>query len=235
MWNNFDEPGRWTHDISNAELGAWVRLLSLGSKAEKKGVICIPGGIGYTTDQICRLLKSDKGILDKWEAQGAIKTENGIIYIENWKDYQSEYDRQKGYRKGYNTKLQDEVTPKVTEREVRSKKLRSKELEKEKTKDTRVKVLIDYFFAKHLSERKTKIVISGGKDGDIFKELLKTWSEEELKIKIDQFMIYSDPWMTDKPYSVGMFKSQFNKLGLIETPGEKRFFSLNVTKTGEQK
>ncbi len=61
---------------------------------------------------------------------------------------------------------------------------------------------------------KSKIIkpVNGGKDGNTIKTLLKTFTEEEFKTKIDLFMIYDDPWMSDKPYDIGMFKSQINKL-----------------------
>jgi 5-methylcytosine-specific restriction endonuclease McrA len=44
------------------------------------------------------VIKTEKDYLKKWKEQGAIKIENGVISIEKWSSYQSEYNRQKPHR-----------------------------------------------------------------------------------------------------------------------------------------
>lgn len=86
----------------------------------------------------------------------------------------------------------------------------------EKKKDTRIKILMDYFFNKHLEVRKTKVSINGGKDGNIFEELLKNFTEDEIKDRINKFMVYSDDWMIKNqiPYTIGQFKVAFDKVAV---------------------
>ena len=137
MFVNFDDPERWTSKADNEELGAWVRLLRLASISPVKGKIEIADGIPYTPEQLKKVIKSEKDYLKKWEIQGAIKQENGVIIIEKWGSYQSEYERQKPYRQ--------ELLPKVTnesysesdpvEERRKNKEERSKKKEEIKNKD----------------------------------------------------------------------------------------------------
>jgi hypothetical protein len=80
--------------------------------------------------------------------------------------------------------------------------------------DTRVKSLIDFFFKAHTDWGRGKVQIDGGKDGNIFKTLLETWTEDELKNKIMAFMKYEDDWMIENnvKHTVGYFKTAINKL-----------------------
>lgn len=216
VFDNFDDPKFWTSKIDNDELGAWLRLLAIASKSTPKGSIQPLPGLKMTDEQTNGLIKTEKDYLKKWEKQGSIKTENGIIYIANWGIYQNEQDRKDRYKDTLNRP--PKKTPKKTHKDRDVDVYLDLDVEQKQIpcespkKDSRIKVLIDYFFIKHLEVKKSKIAINGGKDGDIFKDLLTTFTLDEIKAKIDMFMAYNDPWMHDKPYSIGMFKSQFNKL-----------------------
>lgn len=244
MYDNFDalsEDGKfkfWTGEISNDELGAWLRLLGMASRSAVKGVICIDGGIAYSPEQIKQVIKTDKNYIEKWEKQGAIKTIKGVIYIENWKYYQTEQERKDGYKK-LNSPLNSppkktlkkpridvdvdvDLDVKEYNQSITDKKNKSVGI---KPADPRVKVLIDYFFDKHLEIKKEKYVVTGGKDSDVLRKLLILFSETELKDKIDRFFaITDDPFIIKAGYTVGVFKSQINKL---HTPaiseGEQKF------------
>lgn len=222
VFHNFDDlnkdgkPKFWTGKIDNDELGAWVRLLSMASKNRfERGFIGITPEIPYNIEQINLIIKTGKNYIKKWEKQGAIKITNGIISIINWELYQNEQDR-KNKKTTKQTRQKDNQTDTPNGETDRERDLDlDKDSDKDKkssTKDTRIKILIDYFYQAHLNAGKGKIHINGGKDGQKFIDLLKTFSEEEIKNKIDLFMKYNDPWMKDKPYSIGMFSSQFNKL-----------------------
>jgi hypothetical protein len=93
MWHNFDDEGKWTAEIDNDELGAWLRLLKHASKCFKRGTVQIDGGIPYSPEQLKVMIKTDKEYIKKWALQGAITIKNGIITIENWESYQCEQDR----------------------------------------------------------------------------------------------------------------------------------------------
>ncbi len=84
--------------------------------------------------------------------------------------------------------------------------------------DTRIKTLIDYYFQAHIkTQNGEKVHIDGGKDGMLFKDLLKTFTEQEIKDRIDWFMLFKDDFIdgTDLKAgagrSVGVFKSQIAK------------------------
>jgi len=102
---------------------------------------------------------------------------------------------------------------KENKREVKENKVKET-----KIKDPRVKVLIDYFFDKHLEEKKKKVAINGGQDGKVFQDLLETFTEEEIKDKIDKFMVMKDNWMIDNqvPFTVGVFKTKINQVDVKE-------------------
>lgn len=93
MWHNFDDEGKWTAEIDNDELGAWLRLLKYASKCFKRGTVQIDGGIPYSPEQLKVMIRTDKEYIKKWALQGAITIKNGIISIENWESYQCEQDR----------------------------------------------------------------------------------------------------------------------------------------------
>ena len=87
-----------------------------------------------------------------------------------------------------------------------------------KEKNPQIKVLIDYFFDKHLEKKGKKVAIDGGKDGKTIDELLKTFTCDEIKAKIDAFMVLEDKWMKENevPFTIGIFKSQINKIGVVQ-------------------
>ena len=55
-------------------------------------------------------------------------------------------------------------------------------------------------------------VIDWGKDGAIFKELLKSKPEDQLKELLDRFFDSNDEWIKNSGYTIGVFKTQANKL-----------------------
>ena len=286
MWTNFSETELWTGNIDNEELGAWVRLLRLAAISQKKGIISIDSDIPLTENQLLLLLKTDKNYIKKWEKQGAISNEKGVIKINNWSNYQSDYQRQKPYRekvttKSYNAKLQGKVTNTVTQKgailklaessfldnsqkiekndnfkkpintnNIKDipKRLQHKVTQKvthididididrslvgDKPADSRVKGIIDYFFNKHLKERREKYHIDGGKDGAIIKNLLKTFTQKEIIDKIDAFFTSGDAFIEKAGYSIGVFKSQVNKLKTAPAAAPLECDDLNNTLLG---
>jgi phage replication O-like protein O len=80
-------------------------------------------------------------------------------------------------------------------------------------KDTAITTKIQKFF---YSEYETKLgepyVPEWGKDGAIFKGLLKTLSEERITDIIKTFFLIEDPFIVNAGYTIGVFKSQINKL-----------------------
>ena len=206
MWTDFDIPGfKWTADIDNAELGAWVRLMRYAAIAETKGAICITEGVSYTPEQVKAMIKADKDYLEKWEKQGAIKIEKGVIFIANWKKYQSEYDRQKPYRKKNEKELQEKVTSegytksytvevevdKEIEQEHINTKTKTKDIARKKTSAPTIPGFSEtrkFWIETYNAEYGENYPYAFGKDDGILKPLVITYGYERLKPMIKMFL-----------------------------------------------
>lgn len=84
-----------------------------------------------------------------------------------------------------------------------------------KATDPRIKRLIDYFFEAHKAAFDgEKPLIDGGKDGDILGNMLATFTEEEIKAKIDAWMAYTDKWIKENkiPHTIAQLKFNWPKL-----------------------
>ena len=78
-------------------------------------------------------------------------------------------------------------------------------------KNPSVKVLIDYYHDGFVKKFGEKPVISGAKDGNMFKKLLESYPEEKIKAWIDAFFVSQDPFILQSGYTLGVFYSQINK------------------------
>jgi hypothetical protein len=107
--------GSMMEELANEERWSWIGLLLLAGDCPIEGEIGITNEIGYTDEQISKMIDVPIEILRRAKAKmieaGKISTgDNNIIRIVNWKKYQSEYGRQRVYRKSYISKLQHKVT-----------------------------------------------------------------------------------------------------------------------------
>lgn len=213
MFVNFDDPERWTSNADNEELGAWVRLLRMASLSPENGVIEIAKGVPYTEQQIKMVIKTERDYLKKWKEQGAIKIENGVISIEKWSSYQSEYNRQKPYRQKLQEKVTDEsysesdtVEERRKKKEVRSKK---KEEKKEKIKDNTsapVKNPVAIWCEKFKAKFGNQYIITA-KDAGHLNRVFKL-IPEQFESKIDAFFEvdnFAHEW------NVSIFQATLNK------------------------
>ncbi len=219
MFVNFDDPERWTSKADNEELGAWVRLLRLASISPVKGKIEIADGIPYTPEQLKKVIKSEKDYLKKWETQGAIKQENGVIIIEKWGSYQSEYERQKPYRQELLPKVTNEsysesdpVEERRKKKEVRSKK---KEEKKKDNTSATVKNPVAIWCEKFKAKFGEQYIITP-KDAGHLNRVYKL-IPEQFESKIDTFFEV-DNWAHE--YNVSIFQATLNKTKAKEKPSE---------------
>ena len=88
-----------------------------------------------------------------------------------------------------------------------------------KDKTTNPKPLLDYFVLKYKEKTTKDYVMNWAKDQKILKDLLKILSEVELKARINQFFEGKDEWREKAGYTVGVFRSQINKLGEKKSDG----------------
>jgi hypothetical protein len=84
--------------------------------------------------------------------------------------------------------------------------------EKGEPANSDVKIFVDYAFQTFQKQFSDKLLIDGKKDGAIVKKLLGTYSLERLKGLWDVFMLSTDPFICQAGRSIGVFKTQINKL-----------------------
>ena len=83
---------------------------------------------------------------------------------------------------------------------------------KDKKEANAVTTLRTYFCKQYTLKTGREYVINYGKEGKIFKDLLKFLTTEELKTLVNKFFALDDDWIEKAGYTIGVFKSQINKL-----------------------
>ena len=86
--------------------GVWADLLALSGSSQHGdiGAIKLANGVGYTDNQMAEILHISKALWRKSKQRFLLSQRikiapKGAITIINWSKYQSEYQRQKQYRK----------------------------------------------------------------------------------------------------------------------------------------
>ena len=69
-----------------------------------------------------------------------------------------------------------------------------------------------FFYLKYKEVFKKDYIASFGKDGKIFKDILAIVPNEECFLLINKFFISEDKFIKESGYTIGVFKSQINKL-----------------------
>lgn len=118
LWVDESINGTTFTELNAEHRGVWFTLLLLAGYSPKPGTICIAEGIAYTNEQLAAFTKltldSINSGIKHLSSTGVNKINinpDGTLSISNWLNYQTEYDRQKGYRRG----LQGKVTHKSDE------------------------------------------------------------------------------------------------------------------------
>jgi len=93
-------------------------------------------------------------------------------------------------------------------------------INKEKGSNSDVKKFIDWWFEKFQKTFGEKYQVVGGKDGNIAKDLLHEYKFEKLASLGEAFFKSDDPFIINSSYSLGVFKSQINKL--LTLKGKKK-------------
>lgn len=111
-------------ELQPDERFVWIGLLLLAGDSPIEGKVTITEQVGYTDEQLAGILKCQAELITRTKTK-LIETDKikisgtNVIEIINWHKYQSEYQRQKAYRKklqpevtteSYNPKLQAKVT-----------------------------------------------------------------------------------------------------------------------------
>jgi len=89
-------------DLTPAERGVWYDLLLLAGLSRNPGHLQVsedkPYPLKYIASQLRIPIPLLQTTLNKCKTEGRITEDEQGIHITNWKNYQSEYDRQKEYR-----------------------------------------------------------------------------------------------------------------------------------------
>ena len=116
------------------ERSVWDDYLDLAQLSHIRGKVCIASDIGYTQEQLSKILKTPKEILNKAE-RNLLKLKmieintNRVITIQNWKKYQSEYNRQLQYR--VTSKSNKESAPIDTDTETEPETVTDKDIKEQ--------------------------------------------------------------------------------------------------------
>ena len=152
---------------------------------------------------ICRTLK-------KLVAKGII-TQIGNGYYVRY-SFQKNYEQWKSLPK-------QAILPKLLPKQAITtaylgNKLLPKQADTKDIKDTiqKTNTAMSYFYSSYKQVFGKDYIASFGKDGKIFKELSHLIPNEELKALIDEFFKSEDEFIKKAGYTIGIFKSQLNKL-----------------------
>lgn len=172
----------------------WFGFLLLAGDNAIEGKISVTENMGFSIEQLSDLLKCNSELI-----QRAIKKmitfkkitidKNNVIYISNWKKYQSEYQRQRDYREEYKKqkKLQREVTT-TCSKESNNVKCgvdrdieRDKDKEEEKDKERKeILSVFDFWNSKKIIIHKKLDATTNTK----IKNILEDYSIKEIKQSI---------------------------------------------------
>jgi hypothetical protein len=94
--------GSIRYQLESDERGVWYDLLNFSALCSEPGTISDKDSRPYPHEFIANRLNVTLELLEvtlkKCKDEGRIKEDGKGIHITNWKDYQSEYQRQKPYR-----------------------------------------------------------------------------------------------------------------------------------------
>jgi len=95
--------GSIRYQLTPSERGVWYDLLSLSSLCSNTGDICDRDGkafpLTYIANRLNIRLPLLKATIEECTNEGRLTQDEHGLHITNWDKYQSEYDRQKPYRK----------------------------------------------------------------------------------------------------------------------------------------
>ena len=221
MYNDFWDAEKWVSQATNEQIGAWVKLLSLASQGTEKGVVCITPNLPYSGEQLETLLgltnSKLQDLLVFLKCKGAINVKSGIVHINNWKTYQSEYDRLKKYKTG-TKKGTAKGTAKGNAVEVEVDVEVEVNKEKKTTKDSAPVGAakfnaLKYFIDEYLLNLKTPYANADpGKDGKLLKQIVADNGVEKYKLALSRHWKKTDRYTEDRKHDVVSFKTNISPL-----------------------
>ena len=222
-------PSDWQRDMDDHPLeieGAWIRICCrlywTGGTATK------------TLEEWSRILREKKKktqqILDFFVEKNIcdLVNQNGSITITSRRIVRDEYIRnirKEAGSKGGNPHLKqeekqellvnqnDEQKPTPSSSSSSSKKKDIAETPKKgASPNPEIAIFLKYAFDTFQKTFSEKMLVDGGKDGNIIKKMLGTYDLDKLKELWNTFLKSDDPFIVKAGRTVGVFKTQINKL-----------------------
>ncbi len=230
-------PNDWARDLEEHPLeieGAWIRICCKLWWAEPKGKLT------RTLEQWAKVLR-----VDQEKAGNALKyifeqkigdisyNGNGEVTVISRRMYNDNKDRELNMlrQRRFKDKRRSNASVTVESREsngassssssssssLKDKKEKNKHIAKvQKTPSPDVKTFIDFYYKNFEETFSQPPLIEGGKDGSIVKALLREIPLLELNELMLSFLDSQDPFIQKSGYTLGVFKSQINKLRIGE-------------------
>ena len=171
-----------------------------------------------------------------------IKSTNkySIVTICNYNKYQ---DDKREINQATNQQLTNNQPTTNHKQECNNIRIKDKDINtlssgSKKPADPRIKDFIDYAYSTCKEQKGFNLHIDGGKDGIAVKRLLSTHDIETLKKLWDQMLSSEDEFIQKAGISIGVFKSQINKLisgGKIISEYEARWNRINKSLQEDKK
>jgi hypothetical protein len=105
LWTDETLRGSTFDELDLEMRGLWFSLLVMAGHSVIPGKICVSEKVALTKQQIAATLKITVDELNaglkhlKTPEIDKVVEKDGFIFIKNWRKYQTEYERQKPYRK----------------------------------------------------------------------------------------------------------------------------------------
>lgn len=104
LWVTECLEGSIRYQLQPDERSVWYDLIIFSALCDPPGKIADRDGRAFPRQFIASRLNITEGLLestiDQCTHEGRLQENDGVLIITNWERYQSEYDRQKPYRKG---------------------------------------------------------------------------------------------------------------------------------------
>lgn len=237
-------PNDWSRDLEEHPLeieGAWIRICCKLWWAETRGQL------KRTPDQWAKVLRVDAtecdrilNYIEEWKIGDVSRNGNGEVTLISRRMMRDDKDRELNRLRQERFRVKHfgnaDITPSVTPLSQRSSSSSSSStLKKESISHSETKIFLTFYANQFKEEFGTDPVIEWGKDGKIIKGLLKFIPFENLKDLLNKFFLSEDKFIQKSGYTIGVFKSQLNKLKIGEGTKDGMDLWLTVKEKQDEK
>lgn len=202
---------------SHQTKGIWIDLLCYMWESPERGIV------SGSVQELCRMIGVTEVEFNQFvdEAKrldfASVTLSNEKVTVKNRRMVREEKERKNNALRQQRFKSNAKGNGKVTTLSSSSSSSSFKTPpisppDDEKNPNPEIKDFIDYAFSEFQKIYNEPMLIDGKKDGQIVKKLLDTYGLERLKGLWNVFMQSDDPFICQAGRSIGVFKTQVNKL-----------------------